>query len=534
MANEDKDLVQKSDSLHKKEDKNKKVRRKGTYQADADSDFLMKMHKTVGNQEVQRMIQNRVVQAKMTVGSPNDVYEKEADAVADKIVNMTDAQVQSKQNDESLIQSKGSPGGMDVPAGFESGLNSIKGTGSSLNKDVRGYYESRLNTYLGDVRVHTGNKADHLARSINAEAFTTGHDIVFAARNFDPATQKGKKLLGHELTHVLQQKGGSIQRKTTPAKTESPETLAKKMREAFRGLGTDEDEVYRILKYPPAVVREMINYYNTNLNDHTGQGFFKDVLDEFSGSELKKVGNLLKTAKVSLAGIRGSKDVKVRYTPLTAAASDPNKQRVGLLVRGMESKNHEPGVMDQHADVVVPNSSGAMETRGFFGEGDRGSSSGAGNSTGMGMDGVSADMAWFLNNRLHYVDLQYAMMANVHTSVIMLEVPKAQAQSFYKYWGDLKTKTPDFYILGKNCSTRAAEGLKKAGIIDKDISGLDTPDNLFQQIRESNPSAFMVSGYYGYMRPGRTWGVDSKGKPVLSNAGTGPWQGPFVAELYLG
>ncbi|MCP4135388.1 MAG: DUF4157 domain-containing protein, partial [bacterium] len=57
----------------------------------------------------------------------------------------------------------------------------------------------------GDVRVRAGNRADHLAKSINAEAFTTGHDIVFAARNFDPATQKGKKLLGHELTHVLQQ-----------------------------------------------------------------------------------------------------------------------------------------------------------------------------------------------------------------------------------------------------------------------------------------------------------------------------------------
>ncbi|MCP4134812.1 MAG: DUF4157 domain-containing protein, partial [bacterium] len=194
-----------------KENKNKKVRRKSTYQADAD--FLMKMHKTVGNQEVQRMIQNRVVQAKMTVGSPNDVYEKEADAVADKIVNMTDAQVQSKQSDESLVQAKGSPSGMEVPSGFESGLSSIKGTGSQLNKDVRGYYESRLNTYLGDVRVHTGNRADKLARSINAEAFTTGHDIVFAARNFDPATQKGKKLLGHELTHVLQQKKGGVQRK---------------------------------------------------------------------------------------------------------------------------------------------------------------------------------------------------------------------------------------------------------------------------------------------------------------------------------
>ncbi|MCP4134808.1 MAG: hypothetical protein GY754_27790, partial [bacterium] len=62
MSNDDKDLVQKSDidsdksdSVRKKEDKNKKVQRKSTYKADADSDFLMKMQKTVGNEEVQRM-----------------------------------------------------------------------------------------------------------------------------------------------------------------------------------------------------------------------------------------------------------------------------------------------------------------------------------------------------------------------------------------------------------------------------------------------------------------------------------------------
>ncbi|MCP4137644.1 MAG: DUF4157 domain-containing protein [bacterium] len=156
----------------------------------------------------------------MTVGSPNDIYEQEADRVSEKVVNMTDAQVQSKEVDTPQIRAKGSSGGMEVPAGFESGLSSIRGKGSPLNAEMRGFYEQRMNAYLGDVRIHTGNKADYLARSINAEAFTAGHDIVFAARNGrNLESRAGKKLLGHELTHVLQQKRteGRIQRQTAPA-----------------------------------------------------------------------------------------------------------------------------------------------------------------------------------------------------------------------------------------------------------------------------------------------------------------------------
>ncbi|MCP4133858.1 MAG: DUF4157 domain-containing protein [bacterium] len=129
--------------------------------------------------------------------------------MAEKVVNMTDAQVQSKEVDTPEIQAKGSSGGMEVPAGFESGLNSIKGTGVPINKQFREGMESRMGAYFGDVRIHTGNRADKLARSINAEAFTAGHDIVFAARNgrnFE--SREGKKLLGHELTHVLQQRKG--------------------------------------------------------------------------------------------------------------------------------------------------------------------------------------------------------------------------------------------------------------------------------------------------------------------------------------
>ncbi|MCP4138195.1 MAG: DUF4157 domain-containing protein [bacterium] len=138
---------------------------------------------------------------------------------------MSEADVRTKSND-TVIQAKGSPSGMEVPASFESGLNNIKGSGSPLNKTTRGYYESRLNTYLGDVRVHTGTKADRLARSIDARAFTAGHDIVFAARQFNPESREGKKLLGHELTHVLQQ--SERERFNAPAMQRKENTIYRK------------------------------------------------------------------------------------------------------------------------------------------------------------------------------------------------------------------------------------------------------------------------------------------------------------------
>ncbi|MCP4137523.1 MAG: DUF4157 domain-containing protein [bacterium] len=218
------------------EKKDAKIQRKRSYKAAKGTSVAgaPSLQSAIGNQEFSKLFKS-AIQAKLTVGSPNDVYEQEADRVAEKVVNMTDAQVQSKQNDESIVQAKGSSGGMDVPAGFESGLNSIKGTGSTLNREIREGYESRMNAYFGDVRIHSGNKADKLARSINAEAFTAGHDIVFAARNYKPETREGKKLLGHELTHVLQQKGsqaksGSIQRRPT---TDNFSKSAKKKYAAF-------------------------------------------------------------------------------------------------------------------------------------------------------------------------------------------------------------------------------------------------------------------------------------------------------------
>src|SRR5262249_32925809 len=74
---------------------------------------------------------------------------------------------------------------------------------------ARSFMESRLGHDFGKVRVHKDEKAETSARAINARAYTVGNHIVFGQR-MDSNTSEGRRLLAHELTHVVQQSDGRI------------------------------------------------------------------------------------------------------------------------------------------------------------------------------------------------------------------------------------------------------------------------------------------------------------------------------------
>jgi hypothetical protein len=78
-----------------------------------------------------------------------------------------------------------------------------------LDAGTRSRMESALGESFGDVRVHTGEHAGEAAEELGARAFTRGRDIYFKEGEYDPATRDGQELLAHELTHVVQQRGGS-------------------------------------------------------------------------------------------------------------------------------------------------------------------------------------------------------------------------------------------------------------------------------------------------------------------------------------
>lgn len=88
--------------------------------------------------------------------------------------------------------------------------NVIGSGGSPLPADLRTDMEGRFGHDFGDVRVHNDGAAHESARSVNAQAYTVGSDIVFQSGKYDPASDAGKHMIAHELTHVVQQRNGPV------------------------------------------------------------------------------------------------------------------------------------------------------------------------------------------------------------------------------------------------------------------------------------------------------------------------------------
>lgn len=84
------------------------------------------------------------------------------------------------------------------------------GGGSPLDRETKGFMESRLGADFSDVRVHTDGKASESATSVQAYAYTVGSDIVFQSGKYEPDSDSGKRMLAHELTHVVQQRSGPV------------------------------------------------------------------------------------------------------------------------------------------------------------------------------------------------------------------------------------------------------------------------------------------------------------------------------------
>src|SRR5207247_423270 len=75
----------------------------------------------------------------------------------------------------------------------------------SLDPQTRAFMEPHFRHDLSRVRIHADSGASHAADAVQAQAFTLGSDIVFGSGKFSPSTPAGRKLLAHELTHVVQQ-----------------------------------------------------------------------------------------------------------------------------------------------------------------------------------------------------------------------------------------------------------------------------------------------------------------------------------------
>ena len=183
----------------------------------------------------------------LTIGAVDDPLEREADRVADQVMAMRDPAapstaapgmlggellqrqpmeeeeeaIQAKpaegaagllqresEEEEEMIQPKAADGAAaDNVAGgdFSSRVSALRGGGQSMPDSQRGYFEPRFGRSFDNVRLHTGPEADNLTREAGALAFTVGGDIAFRSDAYRPGSQDGRRLIAHELTHVVQQ-----------------------------------------------------------------------------------------------------------------------------------------------------------------------------------------------------------------------------------------------------------------------------------------------------------------------------------------
>jgi predicted secreted Zn-dependent protease len=334
------------------------------------------LQRTLGNRAVQRLFESGFVQTELKIGQPGDKYEQEADRVADVVMRMPEAQmqrqaeeeeeelvqpkrlaeqimpfvqrqveeeeeepIQTKMASESQVQSQKEEleeeeeepiqtkpiGGKNPQSGpgFEAQIRSVRGCGHPLPDSARSFFEPRFGCDFSQVRVHPDRQAAEIARTVNSQAFTIGRDVVFGKEQYSPETASGKRLLAHELAHVIQQKNSvpMVQRK---------KGMAAKGKTIFR------KTKYKTYPLKAKTLKEAVEEMKKAYGDEAGKCEWSTSLS-YSYDEkgtITKAEAVIKT-EITLPKWPGAKNVK------KAARVEWNRFRKAL-------KKHEEG----HASLV--------------------------------------------------------------------------------------------------------------------------------------------------------------------------------------
>ncbi|EDZ67240.1 hypothetical protein NOC27_567 [Nitrosococcus oceani AFC27] len=145
------------------------------------------------------------LQPKLTINEPGDRYEQEADRIAAQVMTMP-AQQAASSAPPRIQRLSGEAVAVGRPSVVPDSVHqTLASPGRPLESTLRQDMGQRFGYDFSRVRVHTSRAAEQSARDVNAHAYTVGQNIVFGAGQFAPRTQEGRRLLAHELAHVVQQ-----------------------------------------------------------------------------------------------------------------------------------------------------------------------------------------------------------------------------------------------------------------------------------------------------------------------------------------
>jgi outer membrane biosynthesis protein TonB len=259
--------------------------------------------------------------------------EEEEEPIQAKLADDMQVQRQEEPEEEEPIQTKQvSTRAPSVTPNLASRIQSLKGGGQPLSESTRAFFEPRFGHDFSQVRLHTDTKAAESARAVNARAYTVGRDIVFGVGQYLPRTTAGKRLLAHELTHVVQQASGNIVqriRNETPNITRLWEHLRDDQEDAAIGLmgrlsasevqdvlasrefkelaisAFNNDEMYRGIR---AMHGDLYPSLQWMFDEGTDWGKVKNIIRRAGDWELIK-------AKITASGVTEAQKKQVRENP---------------------------------------------------------------------------------------------------------------------------------------------------------------------------------------------------------------------------
>jgi len=160
-------------------------------------------HTTAGEECAECAKKKNGLQRKLVIGASNDPLELEADRVAEQVMAAPARSKVSGASPQIQRFTGQSSGQMDVAPNSVDQV--LARTGKPLAPALQQDMEQRFGHDFSRVRVHSDGVAEQSARDVNAHAYTVGHHVVFGAGQFAPETHAGRRLIAHELTHVVQQ-----------------------------------------------------------------------------------------------------------------------------------------------------------------------------------------------------------------------------------------------------------------------------------------------------------------------------------------
>jgi len=271
------------------------------------------------------------LQAKLAVGALDDVFEQQADRVADA-VSRSASHGEVPLHDALAIRrapasSSSEMDGQTSPL-VERALNS---GGQPLDTATRAFMEPRFLQDFSSVRVHTDATASESAHAVGALAYTVGRNLVFARGQFQPHSAVGRHLLAHELTHVVQQGQSVLRRAPDPGVLKDFDDRAAKIKKN------------KVLLKQPADARHEVDQILTEARKRDNAMYYIDKLEKLlakpvqSAAEQAKQNSAdTKTSADAEASRMGDNKAQSHAGDEEAISADPS--RVFTKAKGLDGK----------------------------------------------------------------------------------------------------------------------------------------------------------------------------------------------------